>query len=476
NTPTVTNGVSGTGVFSSFKNASTAAGLYDPSLAGFGTDTIYYKYTTGIDCYDSVKLPINIAAKARTVIAINPNSNCLPSNGKVDFSSAATVNGSTIASYGWNFKNPSSAIADTAFTANASYFYTTGAFDIRHTIVTANGCVFDTTFNKSFVLKPSFGSFVIPDVCENNLPFVLSAPSITNGAVGTGVFRSFKNAISTMGVYNPTTAGYGIDTVYYIFTTSSGCLDSTKAQINVKARPRAGFVINPPGCLNAAGTASFTSNVSVPNSIISGYSWQFESPLGTPSTTSVVPNPTYNYASDGTYTIKLTILAANGCVFDTSETRGISKQPAINPIVVPSGVCENGVTQTISAPSITNGAIGNGSFRSLKNAISSTGIYDPSIAGYGVDTIYYTFITGGGCRDSVKSPITIQARPRATFTVSPLGCLDVAGTANFTSSVSVPNSSVNTYLWQFESPLNTPSTTSNLANPIYNYIHGANHT
>ncbi|MFY8091102.1 MAG: PKD domain-containing protein, partial [Chitinophagaceae bacterium] len=64
------------------------------------------------------------------------------------------------------------------------------------------------------------------------------------------------------------------------------------------------------------------------------------------------------------------------------------------------------------------------SWRSFKNAVTGDSTYNPSIAGSGVDTIYYTVTTGVGCDTTIKSPITLNAKPVCNITVAPNLCLD----------------------------------------------------
>ncbi|MFY7885229.1 MAG: PKD domain-containing protein, partial [Dolichospermum sp.] len=469
--PTVT-GVTGTGSFRSFKNAATSAGLYTPATAGYGVDTIYYRFTTTNNCTDSVKLAINIKARPRGNFTFSP-SGCLDATGNVNFTSNVNIPGSTISTYAWEFESPSTSAGNISSSPNPSHVYNAGSYTIKLGLTGANGCTFDTTQNVTFGRKPAINPLTQANVCESITPFNLTAPAITNGATGTGTWSSFKNAATSAGLYTPATAGYGVDTIYYKFTTGVDCYDSVKQAITILARPRANFTFTPNGCLDASGTVNFTSNANVPNSSVTSYAWKFEDPSTAPANTASTANASHNY-TDGTYTIRLTVTGANGCSFDTVQTQTFSRKPSISPIVQ-ANVCDNANPFNLTAPSITNGVMGTGTWSSFKNATTSAGLYTPSTAGYGIDTLYYKFTANGGiCFDSVKLPITVLARPRATFTFNPTGCLDAAGNITFTSNVNVPNSSVNSYLWKFNDPSASPSSTA--ANPTHNYTTAGTYT
>ncbi len=466
--PSVTNGAIGTGAFSSFKNAVTNAttGSYDPSIAGYGTDTIYYTFTSTGGCVAAVKTAVNIKARPRGGFTFSPNTGCLNATGLVQFSNNMSVQGSTIQSYNWQFETPSTVVNGTSPTHN----YNDGTYTISLNVQANNGCSFDTSMSQTFSKTPSLSPLVQAAICENGGVVTLTAPSVTNGAIGTGAFSSFKNAVTnaTTGSYDPSIAGYGSDTIYYTFTSTGGCVASVKTAVNIKARPRGGFTFSPnTGCLNAAGFVQFNNNIFVLGSSVQAYNWQFE----TPSTVVNGSAPTHNY-NDGTYTISLNVIGANGCSFDTSMSQTFSKTPALSPLVQ-AAICENGGVVTLTAPSVTNGAVGTGVFSSFKNAVTNAiaGTYDPSIAGYGVDTIYYKFTSTGGCTAERKLAVTIKARPRGQFSFTPnTGCLDVTGLVKFNAGgISVPGSFVQTYNWQFE---NTLPFISGGANPTHSYSDG----
>ncbi|MFY7884883.1 MAG: PKD domain-containing protein, partial [Dolichospermum sp.] len=441
-----------------------------------GTFTVKHTVTVpSATCpIDTLPRIINVAAKAFVDFTVSPN--CQPANGLTTFTQAIPTGGPAITTYTWTFGDPGSGAANTGTGASATHNYNAdGTYSVKLAITTSGGCNGDSTKNITINRKPQINGTVgvVGPLCDNSAAFDLTVPTIGNGVTGTAITRSFKGGIvNTSGInYNPALAGFGVDTIYYRFTTTNSCVDSIKVPITVNARPRGNFTITPSNttCIPVGTNINFTSSINVPNSSVSSYSWFFESPDMSPSKRSNVANPSYNYP-EGTHLALLTVTGANGCSFDTSQNITVSRAPSIAALVQ-ADVCETATPFNLTAPIVT-GVTGTGSFRSFKNAATSAGLYSPAIAGYGVDTIYYRFTTTNSCTDSVKLAINIKARPRGNFTFSPSGCLDASGLVNFTSNVNVPNSTIQTYAWEFRSPDMTAGNISSLQNPSHVYSIG----
>jgi gliding motility-associated-like protein len=459
--PTVTNGATGSGVFSSFKNAftNTTTGTYDPSISKYGVDTIYYTFTATGGCVTVKKAVLTINARPRGQFTFTPNTGCLDTTGKVDFTAAGiTVPGSTISQYNWQFETPSPVVNG----MTPSHNYNSGTFTISLNVQAANGCSFDTAQTQTFNKLAALTNLVQAPVCENGGVITIAAPTVTNGATGSGVFSSFKNAFTntTTGTYDPSISKYGVDTIYYTFTATGGCITVKKAVLTINARPRGQFTFTPnTGCLDTTGKVDFTAaGITVPGSTINQYNWQFETP--SPVVNGMTPSHNYN---SGTFTISLNVQAANGCSFDTAQTQTFNRTPALSNLNLAS-ICDNSGIITIAAPTVTNGVPGTGLFSSFKNAFTNTttGTYNPSIAGGGVDTIYYTFTGAGGCSATVKQALNISASPVPIISVQSNVCID--STARFNDNSTISSGTITTRTWNFGDG------TPNVVNPPGNTV------
>ena len=466
----VINGVSGSGVYSG--PGTTSAGIFNPSVAGWGTHKITYIFTSTGNCVDSASQNITVNAKPK--IYFTYPAGCLPSNGIVNFTDTSKMpDGQTIANCNWTFGDPNANASNpnTSNICSPSHTYQSGTYTIYHSVTSNLGCLSDSTFTATFNISPQLYYNAIPPVCENINTHSIAYAGSNNlaAAPGSGVYKGPGVIDSVNGTVNPTLIGAGNYTVWYVFKATSGCTDSISKTLVINPRPRGVFTINPDGgCTDTLGKVQFNASaISVPSgSTISTYNWLFVN--GSVAGTGV--NPTHNY-NTGTYTINLKVTTTAGCIYDTSQTRTFSKTAALSPLVQ-APICENGGIITLTAPTLNNSVSGNAVWSSFKVAVtnSATGTYDPSIAGYGVDTIYYTFTATGGCITKKQAVLAIKARPRGQFTFSPnSGCLDTTGKVNFNATgITVPGSSVGQYNWQFE----TPSPIVNGATPSYNYNSG----
>jgi gliding motility-associated-like protein len=479
----ILNGVVGSGVFSSSRNPNSfvnkITGDYDPSVAGWGNDTVYYTFTgaSTLGCQTTQILIININAKPTGSFSYLPVTGCLDANGKVDFNATnvATADASPITTYDWLFENGSVAGTGVSPTHN----YNDAVYTISLKATAANGCIADIpAITDTFYKTPVIAPITHVAVCENELNVKIDTAVITNGAIGTGVFSSVKNAFTntTTGAYDPSKAGVGWDTIYYKLNSSNGvCFAIDTLYLYVNAKPAGSFTYTPiTGCLDANGKVDFdaTGVATADASPIATYNWLFENG----AVPGVGKKPSHNYA-DGIYTISLSATAANGCTAVIPPMTDTFHRKPVLASFIQNEVCENGGIFTFVAPSILNGVfLGNGVFTSSKNAFTNTvsGNYDPSIAGAGVDVITYKFTTDGGCDDTKTFNLIINPKPTGTLAISPSsGCLDVTGLVQFNASgitaggVTIPN---NNWQWQFEGAGAAPVAAGK--NPIHNYNDG----
>ncbi|RYY53320.1 MAG: PKD domain-containing protein, partial [Chitinophagaceae bacterium] len=250
-TATVTNAVPGSGVYHG--TATSAAGQFNPSVAGPGTFTIWHVFTTNANCIDSVSQTITVRA-APTAWFTLANATCLPANGNVNFDYNGTpLPGQT---YLWNFGDPASGANNTSTIADPSHNYSTGPFTITLT-ATANGCSRDSVINANFSVTPALAYPTLAPVCESVTGTIsVATASVTNAVAGTGVYSG--TGVDAAGNFNPSLAGAGTHTITYTFTSTGNCTSTITQTILVNAKPRASFTYPTAACLPASGVAQFT--------------------------------------------------------------------------------------------------------------------------------------------------------------------------------------------------------------------------
>jgi len=469
-TASVTNAVPGTGVYQG--PGTNAAGMFDPAVAGYGTHTIWYKFTTAANCIDSISQTIQVNARPRATFTI-PASGCLPANGQVLFNNTSTIPDGQTMSWLWNFGDPNANAGNpnTSTALNPTHNYGEGTYTINLQATSSNGCVKDSSITATFAVTPVLNYAAIPAICENAAPVSVASATVTNGVAGTGVYSG--PGTDAAGMFDPVVAGYGTHTITYSFTSAGGCTQATTQTIQVHARPRATFTIPASGCLPATGQVLFTNTSTIPDAQTMTWLWNFGDPnanAGNPNTSTIL-NPSHNYG-EGTYTINLQATSSNGCIKDTSVTASFAVTPVLNFAVIPA-VCENAAPVSVATASVTNAVTGTGVYSGP--GTNAAGTFDPAVAGYGLHTITYTFTSAGGCVQATTQTIRVHARPRTTFTLPASGCLPVNGQAQFTNSSSVPDGQPLTWLWNFGDPnanAGNPNT-STVLNPSHNYGEGS---
>ncbi len=438
-----------------------------------GTYTIKHVASSSASCIsDTISRLVTVYAKPSVSFTNSPDG-CLDINGTIQFNGTATTNdGQTITGYSWNFGDPNANAGNpnTSTLQNPTHNFQQGTYNITFSATTQNGCTKDTVRAITFNLKPQLAYTPLAAVCESAAPATIASATVTNAIPGTGVYSG--PGTNAAGMFNPAAAGPGTHTIWYVFTTSAGCVDSISNTILVHARPRPNFTVPNSGCLPVNGQVQFTNTSTIADAQTMTWLWNFNDPnanAGNPNT-STLQNPTHNFL-EGTYSINLQATSSNGCVKDTTITTTFSLTPALTYATLPA-VCESVAPLSVATASVTNGATGTGVYSGP--GTTTAGMFDPAIAGPGVHTITYTFTTAGGCVQPITQTIRVNARPRTSFTIAGSGCLPTNGLVQFNNTSTIPDAQTMTWLWNFNDPnanAGNPNT-STAQNPSHNYLEG----
>ena len=461
-TATVTNGVSGTGVYSG--PGVNAAGLFNPAVAGPGTHTITYTFTSTGNCVAVRTQTIVVNAKPNASFTF-PNVACLPTTGLVQF----TYNGSVSAgqTYSWNFDDPASGANNTSTLASPPHNYSnTGNYDVTLTVTNLNGCVDDTVVNATFSVTPALAYPALSAICQSAAPTSVATATVTNGVSGTGVYSG--PGVNAAGLFNPAVAGPGTHTITYTFTSTGNCVAVRTQTIVVNAKPAASFSINPSICLGQL--AQLVNSSSIPSGTIASWKWFFGD--GQTQTNSNGNTFTHLYSAYGTYQVKLVTVSNNGCISDTARETIIVNAIPVAAFTMPASVCmPNGAVNFTNTSTVADNLaltyswnFGDGSAPST--AVNASHVY-ASISSY---NIRLRATSSAGCfKDSTRIFSAFYDKPVARFNVSP--SILCQGTPNtFTDLSTAPNSTINSRLWTFGD-----GSTSQQANPTKTYAAPGNY-
>jgi gliding motility-associated-like protein len=271
-------------------------------------------------CSDSVTKIVNInpAPLASFTLA----NACF--NDSVHFVNTSTIGQGTLTSWNWGFGD-----GNTSTQQNPAHLYdSVKVYTVTLAVTSDSGCTSTATNTVAIKAGPLAG-FATSSVCGStkvsftDTSFVAGPDSITtwNWTFGNGSTSTQQNPANT---YTTT----GTYTVLLQVQTSSGCMDTASAVINLGQNVVADY-IPAGGTYNTGQSIVFTNQ----STGASGYNWSFGN-----GDTSVVTNPSYAYTQPGTYTVVLIASNSLGCM-DTVEyvfevnTHGVT---------VPTGFTPNG--------------------------------------------------------------------------------------------------------------------------------------
>ena len=204
----------------------------------------------------------------------------------------------------WNFGD-NAAFSSSYNTAHV--YLTSGTYQVRLIVVSANGCVKDTTISVTVHPKP------IPNFVSNR-PCLGAPVSFTDLSTPSNVINSWQwnfddTNNNTSNLQNPTHT-YNLAVVYYpklIIASQYGCIDSIVVPVEIPPLPIVDFDADKyNGCAPLCVTF-INKSYSTGDSIVK-WDWDFGDGNG-----SFTKSPLHCYTIPGIYTVSLTIETVNSC-------------------------------------------------------------------------------------------------------------------------------------------------------------------
>ena len=383
-TATVTNGVSGTGVYSG--PGVNAAGLFNPAVAGAGTHTITYTFTSTGNCVAVRTQTIVVNPKPAASFSINPS---ICQGQLAQLVNSSSIPSGTIVSWKWFFGD-----GQTQTNTNGNTFThlygAYGTYQVKLVTVSNNGCISDTARETIIVNAIPVAAFSMPaSVCMPNgtVNFTNTSTVADNLALtyswNFGDGSAPSTAVNASHVY----ASISSYNIRLRATSSAGCFkDSTRIFSAFYDKPVARFNVSP--SILCQGTPNtFTDLSTAPNSTINSRLWTFGD-----GSTSQQANPTKTYAAPGNYEVTLVVTNPENCVSDIfKDTVLVYLQPVVDAgpsFLVPQGsVFQFRPTVNDSLNVLFNWSPGTN--------LSSTTVLRPTITANN-DATYTLTVTGDG--------------------------------------------------------------------------------
>ncbi len=331
--------------------------------------------------------------------------------------------------------------------------------------ITISDTVCGTVYTDSAVIlisDPPKAGFTAPAVCDGTPTPFTDASTFALGAIFSWLY-DFDDAGATSGMQQPvhSFSGPGTYNVMQIVTSPDGCKDTIVQPVVVNAVPVPNF-----GFAGHCHThpMQFTDSTTVPAGYsLSGWQWNF----GDGSPSSILQNPSHQYANPGNYVVTLISTEAAGCQ-DT-----ISLPVAIFPLPAPdfqfNVACVGDLTQFTDISSIIAGTInswtwefGDGGSGTIQNP---SHLYNP----WGTYNVQLTLVSDTGCIDSIAKNVAVNPIPFADFNYA--GHCHTHATLFNDSSTASPGANLSGWQWNFGD--GTPSVTQQ--NPSHTFANPGNY-
>lgn len=318
------------------------------------------------------------------------------------FTDKSTIDvSSAIVSWQWNMGDGSSSIG---LVDPIHAFGDTGMYSVTLLVTSTDGCTDDTTVVVHVTPVPT-AAFTFVEACEGDATVFTNTSTIDAGNLNYAWNFGDSNTSTDE---NPSHV-YAIDGTYTVtltVTSDNGCKDITTRSVTIKDSPNALFTATE----KCEGFATAFTNLSTGGGTLT-YSWDF----GDASPASTIANPTYTYATAGTYTVVLTVTNSNLCVDQHTASVTVNPLPTVNFSF--SDVCEGtpAVFTNNSTPGSNNWDFGD---------LTSSTLTNPShtYATFGLYNVTLTVTDANFCINAATQQIEVFDLPNFSLTATDVLC------------------------------------------------------
>lgn len=313
-------------------------------------------------------------------VTVNPNPTITVNSPTICAGGSATLTASGAISYTWSPAGGLSATSGASVTANPA---TTTTYTVTGT---SSGCT--GTATSTVTVTPN------PVISVNNATLCEGSSATLTASGATSYTWSPAGGLSaTSGT--SVTANPATTTTYTVTGTDNGCTGTATSTVTVNPLPSALASNNGPLC------PGDVLNLTAEPVAGASYSW-----TGPDSFNSALQNPTISpmaAINAGLYTVVVTV---NGCSSSTSTE--VLMNPGVSTAINAAGpFCANGVPVTLS------GASPGGTWSGSGIVNPATGLFDPSVAVIGNNTV--TYDVPGGCGGASSATIIVLPVPSIAF-------------------------------------------------------------
>ncbi len=444
----------------------TIKNVYSPNPLKTYTIEITVRTTNGCEATKTYRADVRGKPKA----AFTTAGGCLDSVITfIDKSTIPTGNAGSVAYWFWNFGDSTNGVPNTSTLQNPTHKYQrAGTYKVSLRTATDAGC-FDEVKNQLVEVFPAPNAyFVFASDCKNKPILFQDTSTIssgtvnawywnfgdpTSGSANTSTSKSPSHTFSKPGEYTVTMVAY----------SDKGCKDTFRSNVIIfqDAIPDFSYTGT---CERTMINFSDKSTPPVGGSIIN-YEWDFGD--GDVDKTNS-KNVAHAYKNSGRFTVKLTVVTAEGCPVTVSKDVIVIPSPKASftntPTCINKEVAFNNTT-TIVDPNITVTYSWN--FGDPASGVNNTSTLRNPTHTFTVGkqyTVKMVATSSNGCKDSVIKVIEAATVPVADFTFTNL-CNDSA--MLFTDQSTISGSVITQRIWYWND--NSSPETGNNKNPSHKF-------
>ncbi|MEY4891841.1 MAG: hypothetical protein RIQ34_453 [Bacteroidota bacterium] len=297
-------------------------GLFSPLVAGPGTHTIRYYFTsTAGGCIDSATQTIRVWIAPTADFTV---SSPVCERQAVIFTSTSTSTEGTLTQWRWDFGDGTPVLIQNTAAPVQHTFATYGNFVVKLNVVTSNGCVSvakTMTVTVKPLARPNFSFPAVSCLPDANIAFT-NLSTIPDGTQSAFTYLwNFgdpgSGPVNTSTAINPshTYVALGPYNVNLQVTSEAGCIHDTTIVLNTLHPQPAGSFTTDKIDVCVGGAIRFTSTSTAADGTISQWVWNMDN-----GDTRNQPTFNYTYSTVGTYNVSHYIVNSFNCKSSTATT------------------------------------------------------------------------------------------------------------------------------------------------------------
>lgn len=291
-------------------------------------------------------------------------------------------------------------------------------YQVRYQAFSGGSCSDDVLLNYTVNADPATRFTTVPPVCLDAAPYQLTQAADTGNVPGTGIY--YGTGVNN-GFFNPAGMAPGVYPLKYVYTSVSGCKDSTTGSIRILVPPVAKMGVSTPVCVNTPVVFTDSSTSSAGTLV----SWIWNPADGTGAVTrSTNAAFSYSYSVAGSYQPTLTVVTNDGCRVTSSSVNLQVKPLPVASFDYPQHICmpapkvvftdrssipdgtENSFTYLWDFGDPASGTANRSVARNPEHTYPALGPY----------SVRLTVTSGSGCKDDTVILVNrIRPEPTAAF-------------------------------------------------------------